>query len=116
MSKRNVEKRLRKKTNPELVDTLIKLKKTNPSVAKELAKPRRLWINKNLSDLNNVEGDLLVLGKVLSVGNLDKGKKIVGWSISNKALEKIKGVKGSFVSISEEIKKNPELKNLNIVN
>ena len=46
---------------------------------------------------------------------LEKGKKIVAWSASEKAKEKIKSAKGEFVLIVDEIKKNPELKKLGIV-
>jgi ribosomal protein L18E len=57
----------------------------------------------------------LVAGKVLSAGELSEAKKIVAWSISEKAMEKIKNAKGTFVSITEEMKKNPELNGFDIL-
>ena len=60
-------------------------------------------------------GDVLIVGKVLSSGNLEKGKKIVAWGASEKARERIKAGKGEFVLIVDEIKKNPELKGLEVV-
>ena len=106
---------MKHKTDASLVETIIKLKKTNPVVAKELAKPKRRWPTVNLKDIDMIKGDVLIVGKVLSAGDLGKAKKIVAWSVSGKALEKIKDAKGSFVAISEEIKGNPELNGYDIL-
>lgn len=115
VSKTHIERRLRKKTNPELVEAVIQLKRTNPVIAKEIVKPSRDRKEINLDKLNLPKGDVLIAGKVLSSGNLDSAKKVVAWSASEKAIEKIKKAGGSFVRIAEEIKKNPELKNLEVV-
>jgi ribosomal protein L18E len=115
ISKSKIEKRMKHKMDSELVGTIIKLKKTNPAVAKELAKPKRRWSAINLKDIDMIEGDVIIVGKVLSAGELEKKKKIVAWSISKKALEKLKESKSSFTLIKEEIKKNPELKGYNIL-
>jgi len=115
ISKTKIEKRMKQKRDASLVETIIKLKKTNPAVAKELAKPKRRWPTVNLKDVDMVKGDVLIAGKVLSAGGLDGAKKIVAWSASEKALEKIKDAKGTFVKISEEIKKNPELNGYDIL-
>ncbi len=115
ISKPQIEKRMQAKTDSSLREVIIKLKKTNPLVAKELAKPKRQWASVNLDEIAKVGGDVVVAGKVLGSGNLDKTKKIVGWGASNQALEKIKSAGGSFVSISDEIKNNAELKGLELV-
>lgn len=106
---------MKKKMDLDLVETIIKLKKANPQFAKELAKPKRKWASINLEKLNSVKGDVFIPGKLLSYGKLDSPKKIVAWSASEKALEKINAVKGNFVTIIEEIKKNPELKKLELM-
>ncbi|MFA5061211.1 MAG: hypothetical protein WC494_02760 [Candidatus Pacearchaeota archaeon] len=115
ISKTKIEKRTKHKTDSELVETIIKLKKTNPIVAKELAKPKRRWSAINLKDIDMVDGNVIIVGKVLSAGELSKSKKIVAWSISKKALEKLKESKSNFTPIKDEIKKNPELKGYNIL-
>lgn len=115
ISKTKVEKRLQQKRDTELVRTIIHLKKTNPMVAKELAKPKRRWPAINLKELTMVPGDVLVAGKILSAGELDSAKKIVAWSASEKAIEKMKAVKAEFVLITDEIKKNPELNGLSMI-
>ena len=112
VNKTKIEKRMKKKMDSSLVETIIKLKKTNPVVAKELAKPKRRWPAVNLKDLEMVEGDVLVAGKILSAGELDKSKKIVAWSASEKALIKIKEAKSSFMSIIDEMEKNPKFNGL----
>ena len=115
ISKSEIERRMKYKTDASLVETIIKLKKTNPVVAKELARPKRRWPVVNLKDIDMIKGDVLIAGKVLSAGDLSEVKKIVAWSVSGKALEKIKDAKGMFVTISEEMKKNPELNGYDIL-
>ncbi|MBT6690019.1 hypothetical protein HN903_04400 [archaeon] len=115
INKSKIEKRMSSKMDSELVNLIVKLKKTNPVVAKELARPKRRWPAVNLKDIDMLKGDVLIAGKVLSAGDLSEPKRIVAWSISEKALGKIKNVKGTFVSIIDEVKKNPELNGLDIL-
>lgn len=115
INKTKIERRMKSKTDSELVSTIIKLKKTNPLVAKELSKPKRRWASVNLEELNDLKGDVIIAGKILGSGELTKKKKIVAWGASEKARERIKSAGGEFVSIVEEVIKNPELKNLELV-
>ena len=106
---------MKHKMDASLVETIIKLKKTNPVVAKELARPKRRWPAVNLKDIDMIKGDVLVAGKVLSAGELSGAKKVVAWSASGRALEKMKDAKATFVTIDEEMKKNPELNGFDIL-
>ena len=115
VNKTKIEKRMQQKMDSSLVETIIKLKKTNPVVAKELARPKRRWPAVNLKDIDMIKGDVLVAGKVLSAGDLSGAKKIVAWAASEKALGKIKDAKATFVTISEEMKTNPELNGFDIL-
>jgi ribosomal protein L18E len=115
ISKTKIERRMKKKKDSKLVETIIKLKKTNPEVAKELAKPKRRWPAINLKDIDMIKGDVLIAGKVLSAGDLESPKKIVAWSASKKAIEKIKNSKGTFIQITDELVKNPQLKGFDIL-
>jgi ribosomal protein L18E len=115
ISKTKIEKRMNHKMDLNLVETIIQLKKTNPLVAKELARPKRLWSEINLKEIDMVSGDVLIAGKVLGAGWLDNEKKIVAWSASVKALDKIREANGTFVTIKDELKKNPKLNGLNIL-
>lgn len=118
INKTKIEKRLKQKKNPVLVETLIKLKKTNPRAAKMLAKPNKRALKINLGEIDGKtkEGEkILITGKILSVGELKKKLKIVAWSASEKTIEKIKNSKAEYVSILEELKKNPSLEGLRMV-
>ena len=115
ISKTKIEKRMSHKMDSDLVSTIIKLKKTNPIVAKELARPKRRWPAVNLKEIDMIKGDVLIAGKVLSAGDLGGSKKIVAWSASERALEKIKDAKGTFVTIQDEMIKNPGLNKLDIL-
>jgi large subunit ribosomal protein L18e len=119
-SKTRIEKQLNKKTNPELVRTIIEAKKKKgwTEIAEILSSPRINKISMNLDKINETakEGETIIIpGKVLSEGDLDKKIKIVAFNFSEKAKEKISKSKGEFSTILEEIKKNPEAKNVRII-
>jgi len=119
-NKTKIEEQLKRKTNVELVQTIIAAKKKKDwlEVAGILSSPRVKRINVNLDKINNEtkEGEIIVVpGKVLSQGELNKKIKVVALSFSEKAKEKILNAKGEFVNIIEEIKKNPDAKGIKII-
>lgn len=119
-SKTLIDKQIQKKTNKELVDTVIVAKKNKAwlEVASILSGPRRKRIDMNLMKLNkdSKEGDILVIpGKVLSKGEVNKRVKVVALNFSQKAKEKLLKAKCGVISILEEIKKNPEGKKVKIL-
>ena len=119
-TKSQIEKQLEKKTNPELVKTIIEAKKKKNwiEIAGILSSPRINKVNINLNELNKEakEGETIVVpGKVLSEGELNKKIKIAAFGFSEKAKEKILKAKGETLSILEEIKKNPDAKNIRII-
>ena len=116
-SKSQIEKQLEKKTNPELVKTIIEAKKKKNwnGIAAVLSGPRVKRINLNLDKINGEakEGETVIIaGKVLATGELDKKIKVVALGFSEMAKEKILKNKGEVLTIIEEIKKNPEAKNV----
>jgi len=80
-------------------------------IAGKLSGPRRKKIEINLSRLTT---DSLVPGKVLSQGTASKAK-IVAFSFSSKAREKIEQAGGKAILIEEEIKSNPNMNGLEVV-
>lgn len=115
-----IEKKLRRKQNPELVETVIMLKKNKDwkLLANLVARPKRKQIKKNLDEINkkSKEGDIIVVpGKILGEGNLSKRIRIVAFSFSEKAREKIKKQKGEIRSIKEELKKNPKAEGVKVL-
>jgi large subunit ribosomal protein L18e len=115
-----IEKQLKRKGNQELVDTIIAAKKQKAwvEVAGLLAAPRKNYPNMNLDKINkdSKEGEsVLIPGKVLSQGNIDKKLKVVALAFSETAKEKLKNSGCQVSSITEEIKSNPEAKGLKIL-
>jgi len=117
ISKTKIEKKLKRKTNPRLVETIFKLKKTNSEIAKILCYPVKKQIKLNLGEIEKKSKgkDVLVPGKVLSDGGLTKKMKIVALKASEKAKEKIKKSGSEIILLKNEIKKNPKLNRLEVL-
>lgn len=119
-SKTKIEEQLKKKTNPELVETIIVCKKNeawNP-IASVLSGPNSNHTNKNLDEIEKESKDgeiVVVCGKILSGGDLNKKIKLVALSFSKKALEKMKNKKIEYAYIIEEVKKNKDAKGVKIL-
>jgi len=118
--------RRRRKTNPridKLIEDLKRIARENSApiwrdIAKRLEKPRRNYAAVNLSKINrysNANDTILVPGKVLSAGAIEKPVTVAALGFSKKALEKIseygdgeeKG-KGKCISIEELVENNPK--------
>ncbi|MFA5992324.1 MAG: 50S ribosomal protein L18e [Candidatus Pacearchaeota archaeon] len=120
MNKTKIERKLRRKTNPDLVKTIISAKKNEKwlEVSNLISTPRKKQVALNLDEINNAVKDnetVIVPGKVLSMGEIDKKIKIVALSFSEVAKQKLKKMKVEISFIDEEIKKNPEAKNIHIL-
>lgn len=79
-------------------------------VAEMLERPSRRRVVVNVSRLNRVASDgevLLVPGKVLGSGFIDKKVTVAALSFSLRAVEKIKGAGGSVMSVKELLSNNP---------
>jgi large subunit ribosomal protein L18e len=119
-SKNLIEKQIKVKNNSILVET-IRLAKNHKNwfrVAEILSRPRRSSFEINLSELDKLakEGETIVVpGKILSAGELNKKIKIVAVKFSEKAKEKILKSKGEIIFMNDEIKKNPDAKGVRIL-
>lgn len=119
-SKTKIEGQLQRKTNSELVKTIIAAKKNKGwlEVASILSGPRRKKSGVNLDKINKEanSGDTVVIpGKVLSMGEIDKKIKVAALGFSEKAKEKLKKGSCQVLTINEEIKSNPEGKGIKIL-
>ncbi|MFA6023117.1 MAG: 50S ribosomal protein L18e [Candidatus Pacearchaeota archaeon] len=120
MNKTKIERKLKKKSNPEIVETIITGKKNEKwlEVANLVSMPKRKMGSINLSDIEKQSKDnetIIVPTKVLGNGEVKKKIKIAALGFSAEAKEKLKKEKIEMVTILEEIKKNPEAKNIHIV-
>ena len=116
LSKTQINKRITGKKNPELVETILAAKKAQGwlEVASILSFPTRKKIEKNLSELEG-KGTLIVPGKILSMGEI-KGKfKVAALSFSEKAKESLKKAGCQVTYIIDEIKSNPQGKDIQII-
>ncbi len=117
ISKTKIGKRVRRKTNSEIVETILILKKNKAwlKLARIISGSTRKYSSVNLDKINKEtkEGDTIVIpGKVLGSGNLDKKIRIAALGFSEKARKKLKEVKAEAISLIEEVKKNPEAKGI----
>lgn len=120
MKKSRIEKKLKRKTNPELVETIIKNKKQKAwlGVAHAISTPRRKRFSINLDQIEkkSKDGDVIVIpGKVLGLGEVKKKIKISALKYSESAKKKLKDRKIEFNLIIEEIKSNPEAKKIKVL-
>lgn len=119
-SKTKISKQVKRKTNPNIVQTILEAKKKKDwfPIAAILSGPRRKRIAINLDriDSETKEGDTVVVpGKVLSQGEIYKKVRIAALGFSQDAKEKLLKAKCEVVSLSEEIKKNPLAKGIKIL-
>lgn len=120
ISKTTLKLRARKKTNPELEEA-IRLATKNASwnkYAKILSQSTRKYSSINLKDIDNqatLGSTILVSGKVLSLGEITKKIKICSLGISEHAKEKLLKTRSEWVSILEEIKKNPKAEGIKLI-
>lgn len=115
-----IEKQLKRKTNPELVETIIACKKNKnwEKVASLLSYPKRKRAKINLEKIEKEakEGEIVLIpGKVLSNGNLTKKIKVVSLFFSKASEEKLLNSKIDTKTILEEIKLNPHFKGIKII-
>ena len=111
-------------TNLQLQNLIKELQKRSlesqlwKRVAQDLSKSTRQRRVVNLYKINKFarEGEIiLVPGKVLSVGDLDKKVQVAAYQFSESAKEKILKNNGTTLSIQELLEKNPEGKQVRIL-
>jgi len=119
-SNTKISKQTAKKKNSEIVETILLAKKHSKwrEVASVLAGPRRNFKEVNLNFLNkdSKEGEILIVpGKVLSLGEVNKKIKVAALNFSKKAREKLNKAGCETYSVLEEIKSNPDGKGIKIL-
>ncbi len=87
-------------------------------IAEELSKRRRNKVEVNLGKINKYSRDgetIVVPGKVLANGEIDKSITLVAYKFSDSALEKITEKKIKTMTFEELMKKNPKGSNVRII-
>ncbi|MHC1610989.1 MAG: 50S ribosomal protein L18e [Candidatus Methanospirareceae archaeon] len=117
--------RRREKRNPRIERLIEDLKRISREqnaplwrdIAKRLEKPRRHYAEVNLSKINRystANDTIVVPGKVLSMGVIEKPVTVAALGFSKKAYEKISS-RGRCVSIEELMKTNPRGSGVKII-
>jgi large subunit ribosomal protein L18e len=107
------------KTDPNLVYLIESLKKESRGkgaaiwrdIALRLEKTKRNWAEVNLSKLERYteEGDVIVVpGKVLGAGSLNKKLTIAAYKFSGSARKKIEGAGGKSLTIAQLVQEVPD--------
>ncbi|MFA6887964.1 MAG: 50S ribosomal protein L18e [Candidatus Woesearchaeota archaeon] len=115
-----------KKANPELQHLIEKLRHTSAkegvriwkSIAITLAASTRKRPVVNISKINRYaqENEIIVIpGKVLASGDLDKAVQVAAYQYSADARAKIEQSKGKALTLLELIEKNPKGKDVRIL-
>ena len=120
ISRTKIKSRVPRKTNSELAETILTASKHDAwrKLAQRLSNSTKHYSSVNLDkiDSETTAGDTVVIpGKVLSLGNLAKKVRICSLAISASAKEKLKATKSEYVSILDEIKKNPKAQGVKII-
>ena len=119
--KTQIERKLRRKTDVNLIETIIKSKK-NPNWIKTsniISGSTKKQVSINLDEIDKKAKDnetIVIHGKVLGVGEVNKKIKIVALDFSSSAKEKLKKAGIEMREIKDEIKENPDAKNIHILN
>lgn len=117
-SKTKIENQLNRKTNRNLIRTVV-LAKKNPAwleVASVLTTPSSKLKGVNLSEINKAKAKIVVVcGKVLSQGEVTNKFKVAALKFSKKAEEKLKNAGCEISLLSEEILKNKDAKDVKIL-
>jgi len=117
ISKTKINDRLERKKNPILREMIILAKaKNHLELAKKLSEPTRKQASINVGELNGMnEKNIIVVGKVLGQGDIDKKITIAALGFSEQAKEKLKKAGCEIKTIKQEIENNKELKAFKII-
>jgi large subunit ribosomal protein L18e len=102
---------MRIKTNSLLKEAIFLAKKQGlKEIAEGLSKPTRKRIKINVGDLNKLtKNNIIITGKVLSSGELNKKMNIIAWAYSSGAKQKIKDSGSTLNSLLEILRKKDKI-------
>ena len=120
ISNTKIGKRVGNKTNSEVVETLLAAKKNVAwnKVAQLISGSRKKYASVNLKEIDGESKDgetIVVVGKVLGNGKINKKVRVCAMNFSESAFEKLKEVKSEGIILLEEIKKNPKAEGIKIL-
>jgi large subunit ribosomal protein L18e len=117
ISRTRIHDRMRRKRNPILAETILLAKKSgNLKLAHKLSGPTKLQLSVNLSELQELKEDkIIVVGRVLGSGDIKRKITVAALGFSKQAKEKLKNAGAEAITIKHEIEKNPKLTGVKII-
>src|SRR4030042_2358540 len=117
LSKTKISKKTKRKTKPELVETIELAKKNNLlKLANKLSGPTRLQKKMDLEYLNKLKAKkIMVIGKILGKGDMKRKISVSALGFSESALKKLKKSGCEANTIKQEIEKNKKLEEVEII-
>jgi len=105
ISKTKINERMRRKRNPILVEAIMLAKKANNlELARKLSTSTRKQIQINLTQLNELKEDkIIIIGRVLGGGDIKKKMSIYALGFSEQAKEKLKKAGCEMKTIKQAI-------------
>lgn len=114
-----LRKMQKRKSNPNLVKLIDELlvasakngAKVWKDIAERIAKPRRLYAEVNVSKIERYAKDnetIIVPGKVLGSGKINKKVTVAALSFSESAKRKIEDAGGKCLTITQLLEENPK--------
>lgn len=110
-SKTKINSVMKNKNNTYLAETIYLARKGNIELASLLAVPSRQRIEINIDKLNEAKTDkVIVPGKVLASGDVNKKMTVYALSFSENAKEKLKKAGCTAILLLDALKKDSKLK------
>ena len=121
VSTTKIKDRQERKRHPQLIQTIEAARKQKAwvPIAYNLSGPTRKFASINLRDIDKktTAGDtVVILGKVLAVGEVTKKIRVCALAVSASAREKLSKTKSEVATILDEIKINPKAQGLKLIN
>src|SRR3989344_3336246 len=119
-SNTKIKRQIRRKTNPEIVETIKSAREHKgwKELLDKLTGPSRNYSAMNLNEIDkktSVGDTVMIIGKVLSKGEVTKKIRVCALSFSENAREKLKKSKSEAVTILQEIKINPKVEGIKVL-
>jgi large subunit ribosomal protein L18e len=109
-SKTKINKGMKKKTDKELAETIFLAKKVNQELASEISKSTRDQASVNVEQIEKAGKDsIIVPGKVLGLGKIDKKVKVYALKFSKSAEEKLSKAGAEFKKICDALKEGDKI-------
>ena len=116
ISKTKISRKTERKMNPSVIRAVDMAKKHGMiELAHRLSGPVRRRVSINVDQLNEIDEDkIVVIGRVLGQGNINKKKTVYALGFSEQAKEKLKKAGCEVSSIEEGLKHN-KLKEVKVI-